>query len=261
MDGDIEALRADPSGRRAPRHRRDRRPLRRRSSAALDARRSSWATPSAARSPRSCSTAASAPPAWRSTPPPSRACSRCRRRTLRSGFPVLKNPANNHRAVAAHARGVPLRVHQHADRGGVARGLRALRRARARAACCSRPRSPTSTRTRRRKVDFSNDDRAPLLFIAGGEDHVVPAVVDTRRAEQVRASRPRSPSTRSSPAARTSRSARTGWEEVADFALDWAVSTPGWAQRSQAAMSTMTRVTIVAMNAAKSATQTASWCV
>ena len=27
-------------------------------------------------------------------------------------------------------------------------------------------------------VDFANDDRAPLLFIAGGEDHIMPAAVN-----------------------------------------------------------------------------------
>jgi len=55
------------------------------------------------------------------------------------------------------------------------------------------------------KVDFKNDDRAPLLLIGGGEDHTVPAVVDESTAKHYRKS-PRSPSTRSSVAARTTRS-------------------------------------------------------
>ena len=33
------------------------------------------------------------------------------------------------------------------------------------------------------KVDFHNDDRAPLLLIAGGADHVVPAVGRPRSAQ------------------------------------------------------------------------------
>src|SRR2546427_12747677 len=33
------------------------------------------------------------------------------------------------------------------------------------------------------RVDFGNDDRAPLLLIAGGADHVVPAVVDKSAAD------------------------------------------------------------------------------
>ena len=57
-------------------------------------------------------------------------------------------------------------------------------------------------------VDFHNDDRAPLLLIAGGDDHTVPAVVDRSAAKHSAIVR-RSPSTRSSPAARISSSART----------------------------------------------------
>jgi dienelactone hydrolase len=38
------------------------------------------------------------------------------------------------------------------------------------------------------KVDFKNDDRAPLLLIGGGEDHTVPAVVDESTAKHYRKS-------------------------------------------------------------------------
>ena len=51
---------------------------------------------------------------------------------VKSLFPVLKNPANRHKAVGLHAGGVPLRVHQHPQRGGVRAGLRALPHRRAR---------------------------------------------------------------------------------------------------------------------------------
>ena len=34
-------------------------------------------------------------------------------------------------------------------------------------------------------VDYRNDDRAPLLFIAGGEDHVIPQQVDEAQAHEV----------------------------------------------------------------------------
>jgi len=33
------------------------------------------------------------------------------------------------------------------------------------------------------RVDFDNDDRAPLLLIVGGADHVVPAAVDRETAK------------------------------------------------------------------------------
>jgi pimeloyl-ACP methyl ester carboxylesterase len=70
------------------------------------------------------------------------------------------------------------------------------------------------------KVDFGNDARAPLLFIAFGEDHIVPVKASHHNAEKYAASssitafkafpgRPHFPGA-------------PGWEEVADFALDWA---------------------------------------
>src|SRR6516164_8784964 len=96
---------------------------------------------------------------------------------LRSGFPVLKSPANKHRAVPltfdefhyaftntmgdADARAA-------FDRYAVPGPGRVLWEA---AFANFNPRTPL-------QVDFKNEDRAPLLLIAGGDDHVVPAVVD-----------------------------------------------------------------------------------
>ena len=225
MDGDIDALRADPSGDRRPRasseivdhYDRDRRGARR-------ARRSSWATPSAARSRRSCSTAGSAPPAWRSTRRRSRACIALPAVDAQVRLAGPQEPGQPPPRGDAHAGGVPLRVHQHAHRGGVgARSTSATPcpgpgRVLFQAALANfNPHAATA-------VDFKNDDRAPLLLIAGGEDHIVPAVGRQVERQALRQVAPRSPSTRSSPAARTTRSARTGWEEVADYALEWAVS-------------------------------------
>ena len=155
--------------------------------------------------------------------PLSRACSRLPRSTLQSGFPVLKNPANRHRAVAADPRGVPLRVHQHADRGGVRGRLRALRRARARAASCSRARSPTSTRTRRGRSTSTTTTARRCCSSPAARTTSRPASLNEsnlKHYKQVRGGHrvqgvPR--------AARTTRSAQEGWEEVADYALDWAV--------------------------------------
>jgi alpha-beta hydrolase superfamily lysophospholipase len=59
-----------------------------------------------------------------------------------------------------------------------------------------RPVPPTASNFNPRsalKLDFKNDDRAPLLLIAGGSDHVVPASIDKATSE------------------------------IADYALDWAV--------------------------------------
>ena len=67
-------------------------------------------------------------------------------------------------------------------------------------------------------VDFENANRAPMLFIAFDEDHIVPPKVAQHNAEKYKAvpvefkefpGRPHFPGA-------------PGWEEVADFALDWA---------------------------------------
>jgi pimeloyl-ACP methyl ester carboxylesterase len=70
-------------------------------------------------------------------------------------------------------------------------------------------------------VNFENSERAPLLFIAGGADNIMPAVVNKSNADHYAKSRAhtdykefegRSHYTVGQP----------GWEEVADFALNWA---------------------------------------
>ena len=72
------------------------------------------------------------------------------------------------------------------------------------------------------KVNYRNDDRAPLLFIAGGEDHVIPEAVDASQAKKYRHS-----DAVTEFHAFEGRSHFTigqdGWEEVADYALDWAM--------------------------------------
>jgi alpha-beta hydrolase superfamily lysophospholipase len=71
------------------------------------------------------------------------------------------------------------------------------------------------------KVNFGNDDRAPLLLIAGGADHTIPAAMVRENLKRYRRSMAvtdleeypgRSHFTTGSP----------GWEEVADYALGWA---------------------------------------
>lgn len=75
-------------------------------------------------------------------------------------------------------------------------------------------------------VDYDNDDRAPLLFIAGSEDNIMPPAVNRSNFKKYKKS-----------AAFTDyllfegRShwtcAEPGWEEVADRALDWALAHAG----------------------------------
>ena len=71
------------------------------------------------------------------------------------------------------------------------------------------------------KVDWAKDDRAPLLFIGGGEDRVIPAKVSRKIAAKYGGSNAvteyKEFSTRSHFTA-----GEPGWEEVADYALSWA---------------------------------------
>ena len=142
--------------------------------------------------------------------------------TLKAGFPVLKNPANRHRAVAL----TPEEFHYSFtntlteeqsgpiyDRYAVPGPGRVLFQG---ALANFNPHAAAS-------VDFKNDARAPLLLIAGGADNVAPASLNESNFKHYK-----------SDVAVTEfkvfegRSHYTlgqeGWEEVADFALDWAVS-------------------------------------
>jgi pimeloyl-ACP methyl ester carboxylesterase len=71
------------------------------------------------------------------------------------------------------------------------------------------------------KVDYRNDRRAPLLLVAGSEDHIVPASVNRSNLRKYR----RSTATTDFaefPGRSHLLVAQTGWEEVAEQALAWA---------------------------------------
>src|SRR6059058_43111 len=94
--------------------------------------------------------------------------------TLRSGFPVLRSPANSHKAVALTAEEFryafantmsaeeSLAVYELYAVPGPGRVLFQG------ALANFNPHAAT-------RVDWRNDERAPLLLIAGGDDHVAPA--------------------------------------------------------------------------------------
>lgn len=139
---------------------------------------------------------------------------------IRALWPVLRNPANRNRAVALtfaqfkyafanvmsendareafqlNAIPAPGRIFFEAGLANV------------------NPRAVT-------KVNYRNDDRAPLLFIAGSDDHTVPASVDRATCRKYRHSK-----ATTNYAEFAGRShlivAQYGWREVAAHALDWA---------------------------------------
>jgi pimeloyl-ACP methyl ester carboxylesterase len=139
---------------------------------------------------------------------------------LRAGFPVLKSPANFHKAVEL----TPEQFH-YAFTNTLSEADSAAAYARYAAPGPGRvlfqgalanfnPHSPTT-------VDFSRD-RAPLLLIAGGADHLVPAVIDKSTADHYAKSGAMT-EYKLFPGRSHWTIAEPGWEEVADYALEWAV--------------------------------------
>jgi len=142
---------------------------------------------------------------------------------LRSTFPVLKNPANNKRAVPL----TPQEFHY-----AFTNTLTEEESQRA----YNRYAAPTPgrilfqgglaniTHDAATTYDFANDDRAPLLFISGGSDHILPSAVQRENYEK----------NAKHSAAITAHKVfdgrdhftcgEPGWEAVADFALDWALA-------------------------------------
>ncbi|MFP2924971.1 alpha/beta hydrolase [Pyxidicoccus sp. 3LG] len=139
--------------------------------------------------------------------------------TIRATFPVLSNPANRHRAVPftheqfryaftntlteQQSAAVYERYHIPAPGRFVFDGALAN----------FNPHAAT-------KVDFDKEDRAPLLFIAGGEDHIMPAALNKSNARHYNTG---VVAYKEFPGRAHYTLGQEGWEEVADYALSWAL--------------------------------------
>ncbi len=76
------------------------------------------------------------------------------------------------------------------------------------------------------KVNFHNDNRAPLLLIGGGRDHTVPG--STEKSDYKLQSRSRAVTElKLYPERSHFTLGHPGWEEVADHALAWATTRAG----------------------------------
>ena len=141
---------------------------------------------------------------------------------IRAAFPVLKNPANRHKAVGltpeqwryaftnTFSEEESLRLYEryHVPASGSIFWGSALANI--------HPGKDDNW------VDYHNERRAPLLFISGSEDHLMPPKIQRSNAKHYKA-------------AGTVTEvkeydgphllpAQEGWEEIADYALDWALS-------------------------------------
>jgi pimeloyl-ACP methyl ester carboxylesterase len=140
--------------------------------------------------------------------------------TLKSSFPGLRNPANNHRAVPL----TPEEFHYaFTNTLGEEESLAVYQRYAVpgpdhvlfQAAFANfNPHAATT-------VNFHNSDRAPLLLIAGSEDHVSPPSVVEANYKLYRQS---AAVTEYKEFAGRSHFilGQKGWEEVADYTLSWA---------------------------------------
>jgi pimeloyl-ACP methyl ester carboxylesterase len=145
---------------------------------------------------------------------------------LRSFFPILDNPANRHRAVGF----TPGQFH-YAFTNTLSEA--------ASAQVYERYHIPAPGRwvwgsilanvtpgPQESWVNFKNDARAPLLFIAGGADHLMPPAVNKSNAKHYEQSKALTEYTEF-PGRAHFTVGQDGWEEVADYALDWAIRQTG----------------------------------
>ncbi|MFF4876079.1 MULTISPECIES: alpha/beta fold hydrolase [unclassified Micromonospora] len=141
--------------------------------------------------------------------------------TLRSTFSILRNPANRHRAVPFtpedfhYAFGNTM-TRADSDRAWRRYAVPGAGRVLFEGAFANLdPTSPT-------KVDNGRNDRAPLLLMAGELDHVVPPSVVRSNAGLYQKSRALT-AYEEFPGRSHFTVGQDGWEEIADYALDWAL--------------------------------------
>jgi pimeloyl-ACP methyl ester carboxylesterase len=140
---------------------------------------------------------------------------------IKAGFPVLKNPANRHRAVGLtfeqwhyaftntfgdeESRRLYERYHVPAS-GAVFWGS---------ALANIHPGKDDTY------VNYKNDERSPLLFISGSEDHLMPPAVQRSNAKHYKSDT--TTEVKEYEGYAHLLPAQEGWEGIADYALDWAL--------------------------------------
>lgn len=140
---------------------------------------------------------------------------------IKATFPVLRNPANLHRAVPisekefhyAFTNNLSLEASKAVyDRYSVPVSGRMLFQG---GLANFTPDAATT-------YNFANGERAPLLFIAGGNDHILPPAVQRENYEKNARGSQAISAYKLFPGRSHYTCGEQGWEAVADFALDWA---------------------------------------
>jgi pimeloyl-ACP methyl ester carboxylesterase len=143
------------------------------------------------------------------------------RSQIKATFPVLDNPANRHKAVPFTVKQFHYAFTNTLDDEETAKVYERYHVAAPGAWVWGGVLANLEPGHQDTWVNFRNDERAPLLFIAGGEDHIMPAEVNRSNAEHYGKSKAHT-DYKEFPGRSHFTVGQPGWEEVADFALDWA---------------------------------------
>ncbi len=146
---------------------------------------------------------------------------------VRSTFPVLKNPANHHKAVGFtyeqwHYAFTNTFTEDESRRLYERYAIPASGRILWNSVLANFEPGPQDI-----WVDYHNDARAPLLFISGSEDHLMPPSVQRSNAKHYKSDTVTEVTEYEGRAHLLP--SQEGWQEIADYALDWAVDHAGGA--------------------------------
>ena len=140
--------------------------------------------------------------------------------TVRSNWKVLRNPILRHRAIMPSAKEFQFAFTNTFTEEDSAKAYERYAIAASRNVLFTGVNANLNPSTPL-KVDFKKSERAPLLFIAGGKDHMVPAAANRHNAAKYRKSSAITDIVEF-PERSHFTAAQHGWEEVADYALQWA---------------------------------------
>ena len=139
---------------------------------------------------------------------------------VRASFPVLKNPANRHKAVGLHLRAVELHVHQRLPRGRGAAAVRALPHPRVRRDLLGQRAREHPPWQGRDLGELRQQGARAAAVHRGSADHLMPPSIQRSNAKHWNDNVITEVKEFEGPHLLP---AWPGWEKVADYALDWAL--------------------------------------